>query len=233
VTSAEDRRRGRRSAAEAPGTAADRIAAATALRELGHLLVGREVSAAMLEQVVEGASAWADEIDRTAPRRRPDDGMARDLAARPDDGDEIEHFADCPISGAANPFSFDMEARRDGDEAVIDVTLGAGHEGAPGRAHGGIVAAFFDDAFGFLVGITGLPTYAGELTIRFVRPTPVTEPMVARCWMGAREGRRQHVHGELRHQGVVVVEARSILVVVPEDQLGRATYAYADGAATS
>ena len=34
--------------------------------------------------------------------------------------------------------------RRDGDEAVAQVCLGAAFEGAPGRAHGGVVAAVFD-----------------------------------------------------------------------------------------
>lgn len=226
MTSAEPRRSRRGNPRLA--TEEERAATATALRELGHLLVGRQVPPLMLEAMASEISTWADEIDRTAPRRRPNDGMARDLAQRPDDGAEIEHFADCPISGRANPFSFEMEARRDGDEAVVHVTLGPAHEGAPGRAHGGVVAAFFDDAFGFLVGITGLPTYAGQLTVRFVRPTPVGEAMVARCWMGERQGRRQTVHGELRHEGVVVVEATSILVVVPEDQLGPPSYSYTD-----
>lgn len=206
----------------------ERTAAATALRQLNHLLVGRHVPEAVLAEIAATAGAWVAELDAAPPRQRPAAAMVEDLAVRPADGEPIDHFADCPISGRDNALSLDMRARRDGDEAVIDVTLGAAHEGAPGRAHGGVVTAFFDDAFGFLMGIRGLGTFAGELTVRFVRPTPVLEPMVARCRLGEREGRRQWVHGELRHRGVVVVEATSILVVAKEDQLGRATYAYPD-----
>ena len=42
----------------------------------------------------------------------------------------------------------DTEIHREGDDLIAYVTLRAAHEGAPGRSHGGVVAALFDDIFG-------------------------------------------------------------------------------------
>ena len=39
---------------------------------------------------------------------------------------------------------------REGDVAVMEVTLGRAFEGAPGRAHGGIVAALLDETMGLV-----------------------------------------------------------------------------------
>lgn len=206
-----------------------RVEAAGALRAFNHLLVSHDLPEELLAEVAATAQAWGDAA-RAAPRRyRSADAMVQDLAGpRPGEGEVIAHFADCPFSGTANPLSFEMEARREGDQAVISVTLGTGHEGAPGRSHGGVVAGLFDDAFGLLTGVSGLTAYAGVLTVRFLRPTPVGEPMELRCWFGDRIGRRQRVHGELRHRGVLVVEGESVLVAVDVEGLGRATYAYGE-----
>ena len=58
----------------------------------------------------------------------------------PPDGGPMSHFAECVVSGTANPMGIAIDVRREGDEAVADFNLGAAFEGAPKRAHGGIVA---------------------------------------------------------------------------------------------
>ena len=56
----------------------------------------------------------------------------------PADGAELTSFDERPISGRASPWGLDLHIRRVGDEIVTHLTLGAAHEGAPGRSHGGI-----------------------------------------------------------------------------------------------
>ena len=77
------------------------------------------------------------------------------------------------------------------------VTLGAAHEGAPGRAHGGIVAGLFDDVFGFVLGVIQQPAFTGELKVRYERPTPLHRALLCRGRLASRQGRK------LMHRGRV------------------------------
>lgn len=210
------------------GALSPRARAATALRRLGHALVGGEVGDDQLVALAETAEGWLSKLQEGAVRRRPADGLVTDVLGRatPGEGDAVEHFDDCPVSGPANPFSLPFTARRVGDGVVGQVTLGSAHEGAPGRSHGGVVAALFDDAFGFLTMTGRLTTYAGTLTVRYLGPTPLNQPLEVTCAFGKREGRRQHATAELRHRGVRVAEASVILVIMPPAEMTRATYDY-------
>ncbi len=86
---------------------------------------------------------------------------------------------------------------RDGDDAVAAVTLRAAHEGAPMRSHGGIVAALFDDVFGFVLGFHSLPAFTGELTIRYEAGVPIGVPLECRVRLTEQKGRKLLMAGEL------------------------------------
>ena len=77
------------------------------------------------------------------------------------------------------------------------MTLDAAHEGAPGRAHGGIVAGLFDDVFGFVLGVVQQPAFTGELKVRYERPTPLHRPLLCRGRLASRQGRKLLIEGEL------------------------------------
>lgn len=203
-----------------------RARAAAALRELGHALVGHETTDAMLLDVATWAEQQTAVLHASATRERPDDALVREVASAPvaDDGEPIVHFADCPVSGTDNPFAIPAAAHREGDEAVVIATLGRAHEGAPGRAHGGVVAALFDDAFGFLSGLGNTTMYAGRLEVTYLEPTPLGLPLEVRCRLGELVGRRQHASGTLRHGAHIVATASTVLVTVSANTVGRATY---------
>jgi acyl-coenzyme A thioesterase PaaI-like protein len=201
--------------------------AAGALRALNHELVGREAPEETLLEIARVADQLRELLGQSGPRRRPEDGMANDLSVRfPVQGERVDHFADCPISGSANPLSTGIVARREGDGVVCDVTLGQGWEGAPGRAHGGIVAAVFDDALGFVTQVLDVPSYAGELTIRYVQPTPIGEPLTLRAHSSGQDGRRLYVEGTLEHRGTIIATAHGVNIEVQRQRLGRPAYDY-------
>ena len=55
------------------------------------------------------------------------------------------------------------------------------HEGPPGAVHGGIVAAYLDEVLaGAAVHHTGRLYVTGELSVRYVKPTPVECPLLGR-----------------------------------------------------
>lgn len=196
----------------------DRLAAAAALRDLNHAFVAHDRDADGLR----GLRAMAE--DEAAAMR---DGPRRDrlalmraaraaaggggvfTAGRPNSG-----FEDRAVAGSANPTSVDLEVRFEGDEAVAEVVLHRAFEGAPGRAHGGIVAAVFDDVTGYVIGMLGEPSFTGELTVRFVAPVPVEELLTLRARLESRDGRKLFITAEATAGDRVVATCRAIYITV-------------------
>jgi acyl-coenzyme A thioesterase PaaI-like protein len=198
-----------------------RLDAADALRRLGHALVGHEVDDATFTAIAQWARAQIPVVEAGAPRSRPVDDMKRRLFdAPPADGDSMDHFPDCVVSGRANPMGIAIEVHRDGDDAVARVTLGAAFEGAPGRAHGGIVAAVFDDTMGFVLSMERTPAFTGRLSVSYRAPTPVGEPLEFRCRLAERTDRKLLITGEARHGDQLVAEAEGLFISIPIERFG-------------
>jgi acyl-coenzyme A thioesterase PaaI-like protein len=123
-------------------------------------------------------------------------------------------FEDRAVGGASNPTSLDLAVRYSDDEVVADLTLRRAFEGAPGRAHGGIVAAAFDDVTGFVIGKLQEPAFTGELTVRYLAAVPVEEPLEIRARLEGRERRKLFVAAEARTRETVVATCRAIYITV-------------------
>ena len=205
-----------------------RVRAATAIRRLSHALLSRHVEPALLQDMAAGVGHLADRVEAGPPRRRPEGGMRADVFDREEvaDGAVVRHYEDCPVSGLANPLAAEIVARREGDGVRASVVLGPAFEGAPGRSHGGPVASMFDDVMGFLATVHRVPTYAGELTVRYLAPTPLGEELDVTAWVSERHPRRMITKAEARHRGRTIAEATCIGVIIGEDRLGRPAYEY-------
>ncbi len=186
-----------------------------ALRQLAHALIGHDASIEDLRALTDNLNSNRLRLTANTPRTRLQQQAGRDWSAVPADGEAMFSYDDRPISGRSAPWGLDMDVVRVGREAVATLTLGAAHEGAPGRSHGGVVAALFDDVFGFVLDIeSDLPAFTGELTIRYERATPLHVPLRCQVRMDSREGRKLFLTGELTSEpddgtGQVVVHARS------------------------
>ena len=92
------------------------------------------------------------------------------------------------------------------------VTLDASFGGGPGRAHGGVVAALFDEALGRANTAAGLNGMTGALEIRYRAGAPLGVPLrvVARC--DRVDGRKRFCSGELFVGDSVVAEATAVYV---------------------
>ncbi|MEX2505251.1 MAG: PaaI family thioesterase [Egicoccus sp.] len=197
-----------------------RARAAAALRRLGHALIANEADEALLARVAETADRVAADLEGQPPRQRDLLELKRrmfDIGVP--DGAAVVHFDECFVSGPWNPMGIAIEVHREGDEAVAEVELGAAFEGAPGRSHGGIVAAIFDDVLGYLLTLRQEPGFTGELTVRYLAPTPIGQPLRFRARVEAVEGRKLRTVGEARvlgpdGEGEVVATARATFVVI-------------------
>lgn len=195
--------------------------AAAALRRLGHALVGHEADADVLERIADLASRTAEVVETGRPRTRPVAEIKRSLwEDTPVDGNRMAHFPECLVSGRANPLGVAIDVLRNGDEVVGTARLGAAFEGAPDRAHGGVVAAIFDDVLSYALQLTGTPAYTGRLLVHYRAPTPLGRELVCRAREVAREGRKITITGELHDSDLLVAEAEAVFITIPRERLG-------------
>lgn len=203
-----------------PGGDPDRVAVAAALRRLAHAVVAHDADPELLRRVARQAVATAEIVEAAPSRHRQISEIKRQLwLAEPAEG-PIHHFDECVVSGRENPMGIGIRVQRVGDEARAAFRLGPAFEGAPGRAHGGVVAAIFDDVMGYVPQIVRSPAYTRELTVTYLRPTPVGVDLTARAWLERREDRKLWVAGEVVHDEEVVATGRGMFIAIPLERLG-------------
>jgi acyl-coenzyme A thioesterase PaaI-like protein len=196
-----------------------RVRAATALRRLGHAIVSHEVPASTFDTITAGVGSWLPAVESAPGRSRSIETMKQHAFSRPPEGARIGTFPDCVVSGDANPMGIDVQFFREGDEAVSHCVLGAAFEGAPNRAHGGVVAAVFDDLMGFVLTIHESPAYTAELTVRYKQPTPVGEEIEFRARLVDRRGRLLNIEAEATDaDGTKIATATGLFITIPRDR---------------
>jgi acyl-coenzyme A thioesterase PaaI-like protein len=89
------------------------------------------------------------------------------------------------------------------------------HQGGPGIAHGGIVAAALDEAAGLLATWYRFPTVTARIFVRYRRPVPINAELVVRSWLRSERGRRIHVDATIADSSEVLAEARGAFLHVP------------------
>jgi acyl-coenzyme A thioesterase PaaI-like protein len=202
-------------------TLPERERVAAALRRLGHAIVGHQIAPDVLDRITAEVETWLPALEAGERRHRDPGYLKRRMFEEPVlDGEVMDHFSDCVVSGAANPMGIGIQLRREGDDAVALVHLGPAFEGAPERAHGGIVAAVFDDVMGLVLKMTSTPAFTGELTIRYVAPTPVGVDLEFRARLLRREDRKLWMEAEATHLGQVVATASALFIAIPPERLG-------------
>lgn len=201
-----------------------RAAAAAAIRRLGHALMAHEVDDDLLARVAGAATELAEQAEAAGARTRDIEAVTRRMfTTEVEDGAPVVHFDECIVSGPWNPLGIGIEVVRDGDDTRAEVVLGTAFEGGPGMAHGGIVAALFDDVLGYLMTLHHVPGFTGELTVRYHRPTPVGVPVTLHGWVVDRVGRRLLTAADARAHGQVVASATATFVEVEPRSTGPST----------
>lgn len=192
-----------------------RARAGRAVRDIGHALVGHHASVEVLDELTATLDTLTARLGEGAGRSRAEVRRDGQWGEPPADGDLMTTYDERPVSGRASPWGLDIEVRRDGDEAVATLTLRAGHEGAPGRSHGGIVAALFDDVYGFVLNILKQPGFTGELGVRYEAGVPIGVPLECRVRMSGRERRKLFMTGELTTaDGTVVARSTATFICI-------------------
>ncbi|HQT99628.1 MAG TPA: PaaI family thioesterase [Acidimicrobiales bacterium] len=195
------------------------------MRELGHEFVAHELSDEQFARFAEHLAALRDIVAGSPPRTRAMASSFEDFKmAIPEEGRHVRHqlFADSIVSGNANPMGLGATLWRQGETAFMEVSLGKAFEGAPGRSHGGIVAALIDETMGLVLALHDLLAFTGRLDISYHAPTPIDTPIVARAWLDHRDGRKLRLVSSVTANDVEVASAKALFIAVdPERFLAR------------
>ena len=195
-----------------------RVAAASLMRELGHEFVGRSLSDDQLDALSADVRALLERVRDAPPRVRQLSrrGLEEFTLTIPtfEELGEGQLFSDSVVAGGANPMGLAAQLWREGDVACMRVTLGNAFEGAPGRAHGGVVAALLDEVMGLMNVIHGAMAFTAQLDITYLAPTPVGEPIVARAWLARHENRKQFVEATLHAGDLLVASAKALFISI-------------------
>ena len=104
------------------------------------------------------------------------------------------------------------------NEVLAAFTLTADHEGYPGIAHGGIVAAILDEVAGrtMMIGDHHRFFITAKMEIRYRQPVPVGWPLQAVGRLTRQKGRLTFAHAEIRSPDqTVLAEADLLLAGLP------------------
>jgi acyl-coenzyme A thioesterase PaaI-like protein len=198
---------------------AARARAAASLRRLSNAIIDHEVDDALLNELTATVDAFLPQVESGAERMHT--LLARGpevFGSGPASGDiepaSNSTFSDSIVSGLTNPMGIGAQLKLRHDQAHLTVTLGSAFEGAPGRAHGGIVAALIDEAMGFALSASGITAFTGRLTLTYRAPTPVGELLEGQARVAHRQGRKLTITAELRCGDTLLAEAEGLFIVV-------------------
>ena len=197
---------------------------AAALRELNALCVTTDAPEATLSYAADAATRMVERL-AAHPGRTFLQGYAACNGY-----DDLAVFADRgTLTGQSNPISPMMALAMEGDTAVGHVTFGPAIEGAPGCVHGGMVAAAFDQLFGYLQVRRGVGSLTGELTVRYLQTTPIEASLRFEAQVARVDRRKSFVTARMTAGDVLTAEAEAVFVALDPDKMRNAIAARTKG----
>jgi acyl-coenzyme A thioesterase PaaI-like protein len=124
------------------------------------------------------------------------------------------HYAKCFGCGVEHPTGLHMRMVGGDLRVQGSFTVTEHHQGAPGLAHGGVVAAAMDEAMGFLLWLLKTLAVTARLEVDFRRPVPVGSALELEGRVEREEGRKIFAVMTGTVGGEVAVEARALFLKV-------------------
>lgn len=208
---------------ERHGFSIERRRFAQAVRELCAETVACDAPDELFRKIADDVEALVEKL-RAEPRR------IRTVASSLTEEIRMEgkryHYGDLldfsPLAGLANPLAPPMSIRKEDNVRLLaTLVFSSAFEGGPGLAHGGYVAAAFDELLGLTQSLTGEAGMTGELKVRYRSPCPLNTELRMEGRVHQREGRKIVARGTM-HAGDRLVADGEATFVVLEDEVYRA-----------
>ncbi|AKN72361.1 thioesterase [Streptomyces sp. PBH53] len=131
------------------------------------------------------------------------------------------HYEHCFGCGPGQSHGLHLEARAgEGVSLTAEFTVQPAHQGAPGLAHGGVLATALDETLGSLNWLLRTIAVTGRLETDFVRPVPVGTTLYLEAEVTAVDGRKIYSTATGRiggPDGPVAVRADALFIEVKVD----------------
>ncbi|WP_055593107.1 PaaI family thioesterase [Streptomyces hirsutus] len=151
--------------------------------------------------------------DAVPPVRHPDAPAPGELLGA--------HYDQCFGCGGEQPHGLHIEARAgEGVSVTASFTVRPVHQGAPGLAHGGVLASALDETLGALSWLLRTIAVTGRLETDYVRPVPVDATLHLEAEVTAVAGRKIYSTATGRiggPDGPVAVRADALFIEVKID----------------
>lgn len=183
---------------------------ADATRHLIENLVNTNISAEKLEQVASQITQQAIALEEEPLSQGRFSGIDA-VAAQQKEIAELGYELN-PVEGKSNPLAPPLHIWMDDDGVYGKATLGWQYEGPPNIVHGGYVAALFDQLFGIGQKLAGQPGVTGQLSVKYLKPTPLNTELTFKGQLEECEGRRILMKAELIANGVITAVADCLLI---------------------
>ncbi|MET7849310.1 PaaI family thioesterase [Streptomyces avermitilis] len=159
------------------------------------------------------SAALKPPVDATTPVRHPDAPAPGELLGA--------HYGHCFGCGEEQSHGLHLAARAgQGVSITAEFTVQPAHQGAPGLAHGGVLATALDETLGSLNWLLRTIAVTGRLETDFVRPVPVGTVLYLEAEVTAVAGRKIYSTATGRiggPEGPVAVRAEALFVEVKVD----------------
>lgn len=148
----------------------------------------------------------------------PDDAVVPDRPAHaPPPGEVVpSHYRWCVGCGEDHPTGLHLTMTvGEGLTMLGRFTVTEHHQGAPGLAHGGILATALDDVLGCLNWLIGLPVVTGRLETEFRRPVPVGSTVNITAQIDGVKGRKVFTSARGMLGDQLAIRASALFIQVP------------------
>lgn len=131
------------------------------------------------------------------------------------------HYDGCFACGSAHADGLHLTAwAGDGIDVVSRVDVTGAHQGAPGLAHGGLVAAVMDETLGFMLWMLATSGVTARLEVSFRTPVPIHRTVTTRARCTGVAGRKIFGYADMHLgdlDGPLLAEASGLFVIVGEE----------------
>ena len=127
----------------------------------------------------------------------------------------------CFVCGRENEVSLKMSWYNDEEQQLVwsELMVPSHFNGYPGVVHGGIIAAILDETSGRALLINGdndALMLTSHLELKYRRPTPTDQPLIAVGWIEKGGTKHAQVAGELRlPDGTVTAQCKATVIKPP------------------
>jgi len=117
-----------------------------------------------------------------------------------------------PATGVLNPIAPKLEMAVDGKTIVTYCEFSRCHEGGPDTAHGGMIAAVYDQLLAYATMLEGKTGPTLWLKVSYLKPTPVNERLRFETLVTSVDGRKYSVSGSCYRGEIKVSEAEGLML---------------------